>query len=103
MRKLSFLLLAVCLCIFLPTNASSGEVYETSVEILTVAGKIAFISSFCNCLDGNIVAAQITSTNSAVLVDNLIFTKTDSHWESNQSSRNQFAVNAYACLRLNIS
>ena len=95
MRKLSFLLLAFCLAIFFPTNASAWDVCETSVETLDVAGEISFTSSFCNCLDGDIITIQITPTNPAVVIDSVVFTKATPHWQTNQSWAEPGAITPY--------
>ena len=92
MRKLSFILMAICVGIFAPSNVHAWDVCESSVETLAVAGEISFTSSFCNCLDGNIITIQITPTNPAVVIDSVVFTKATPHWETNQSWAEQSAI-----------
>lgn len=92
MRKFFYLLMAMCLGIFLPTNASAWDMCETSVETLTVAGEITFTSSFCNCLDGDIITIQITPTDPAVVIDSVVFIKATPHKQTNQSWAEQVGI-----------
>jgi hypothetical protein len=102
MRKLFFLLLAMCLGIFLPSNASAWDVCEISAGTPTVALELSFTSSFCSCLDEDVITIQITPTNSAVVIDSVVFTKAIPHSETDQSRGKPLAVNAYDYLRINV-
>jgi hypothetical protein len=102
MRKVFFLLLAMCLGMFLPSNADAWDVCEISVGTPAVALELSFTSSFCICLDEDVITIQITPTNPAVVIDSVVFTKPIPHWETNQSRGKQLAVNAYDYLRINV-
>lgn len=92
MKKLSFLVLALCIGIFAPTNVHAWDVCETAVETLEVAGEVTFTSSFCNCLNNDIIIIQITPTDPTVAIDRVEFTKATPHWETNESWAEQIAV-----------
>lgn len=92
MRKFHFLLLAFCFAIFFPANAHAWEVCETSVETLEVAGEVTFTSSFCNCLDGDIIIIEITPEDPGVVMDSVVFTKATPHWQTNESWAEQGGV-----------
>jgi hypothetical protein len=92
MRKVFFLLLAMCLGMFLPSNADAWDVCEISVGTPAVALELSFTSSFCICLDEDVITIQITPTNPAVVIDSVVFTKATPHWETNQSWAEQSAI-----------
>jgi hypothetical protein len=95
MRKFFLLLLAFSLIILLPANADAWDVCETSVETLAVAGEVTFTSSFCNCLDGDMITIEITPTDPGVLIDSVVFTKATPHWETNESWAEEVGVTPY--------
>ena len=95
MKKLSFLVLALCIGIFTPTKVYAWDVCETEVETLDVAGEISFTSSFCNRLDGEIITLEITPTNLVGIVDSVIFTKALPHLKTSESWAESFAVTSY--------
>ena len=95
MRKFYFLALIFCLAIFVPSNTEAWEMCETSVETLEVAGEVTFTSSFCNCLDGDIITVEITPADPAVTIDRIEFTKATPHWKTNESWAEQTAVTPY--------
>lgn len=95
MRKFHFLALIFCLAIFVPSNVQAWEMCETSVETLDVAGEVTFTSSFCNCLDGDMITIEITPADPAVIIDRVEFTKATPHWQTNESWAEQTAVTPY--------
>ena len=95
MRRFYLLLFAFSLIILFPGNTDAWEVCETSVETLDVAGEVTFTSSFCNCLDGDIITIEMTPTDPGVTIDSVVFTKATPHWQTNQSWAEEFAVTPY--------
>lgn len=74
-RKPFFLLVALCVGIFAPTNAQAWDVCETAVETLEVAGEVTFTSSFCNCQNDDIITIEITPDDPSVTIDRVEFIK----------------------------
>lgn len=95
MRRFSLLLLAFSLIILFPSNADAWDVCETAVETLEVAGEVTFTSSFCNCLDGDMIIIEITPTDPAVIIDSVIFTKATPHWQTSESWAEEVGVTSY--------
>ncbi len=96
MKKLSFLVLALCVGIFSPVTAHAWDVCETEVETLDVAGEVTFTSSFCDCVDADIITIQIIPADPAVVIDRVEFKKATPHWQTNESWAAQTAVDPYA-------
>jgi len=94
MKKLPLLFLTFFLTFAFVGNANAWDACETSVETLEVAGVVTFTSSFCNCLDGDVITIQITPDDPSVTVDRVEFTKATPHWQSNESWAEQVAVTA---------
>jgi len=96
MRKFFYLLLAVCLPVLLPTSLYAWDMCETSVETLDVAGEVTFTSSFCNCVDGDVIAIEIWPADPGVTIDSVAFTKATPHWKGNESWAEQGGVTFFA-------
>jgi hypothetical protein len=96
MRKFFYLLLAVCLPVLLPTSLYAWDMCETSVETLDVAGEVTFTSSFCNCVDGDVITIELWPADPGVTIDSVAFTKATPHWKSNESWAEQGGVTFYA-------
>jgi hypothetical protein len=92
MRMFYILALIFCLAIFYPSSTYAWDMCETSVETLDVAGEVTFTSSFCGCLDGDVIIIEITPTDPAVTIDRVEFTKATPHWQTNESWAEQAAV-----------
>ena len=96
MRKFCFLLLAVCLPIFLPTSLYAWDVCETSVENLDLAGEVTFTSSFCNCVDGDVITIGFWSANPEVTLDRVVFTGATPYWAIDRSWAEQSGIALYS-------
>lgn len=92
MKRLAFLCLAFLLSIAVSSSANAWEACETSVETLEVAGVVEFTSSFCDCVDGDVITIEITPADAAVTIDSVHFTKATPHWQTNQSYGEQVSV-----------
>lgn len=69
MRKLAFLLVALCVGIFAPTSVhAEGVICEWSTDTLDIAGEIEFTSRFCDCEDGDYITIEIIPTDSSVTI-----------------------------------
>jgi len=85
MKRLFFVLAALSLVFFLSGSTNAWEVCETSVETLEVAGEVQFTSSFCNCIDGDVITIQIIPTDPGVTIDSVHFSKATPDQETNES------------------
>jgi hypothetical protein len=92
MKKYLFLFAALFLSAFLSTNAFGWEVCETSTDTLDSAGVVTFTSSFCYCLDGDVITIEITPEDPSVVIDSVVFTKSTPHKATNDSWAEQLAV-----------
>jgi len=92
MKKYLFLFAVLFLSTFLSTNAFGWEVCETSTDTLDSAGVVTFTSSFCNCLDGDMITIQFTPEDPNVKIDSVVFTKSTPHKATNESWAEQVAV-----------
>ena len=85
MKKFFFVLAALSLVFFASGSANAWEVCKTSVETLEVAGEVEFTSSFCDCIDLDVITIEITPTDPTVTIDSVHFTKATPHWQTNES------------------
>ena len=92
MKKFFFVLAALSLVFFVSGSANAWDVCETSVETLEVAGEVEFTSSFCDCINGDVITIEITPTDPGVTIDSVHFTKATPHYQTNES----YAVEASA-------
>jgi hypothetical protein len=92
MRLFRYLMLVLCVAVFYPSATYAWDMCETSVETLDVAGEVTFTSSFCNCVDGDVINIQITPTDASVTIDYVEFKKATPHWQTNLSWAEQTAV-----------
>lgn len=95
MRLFRYLMLVLCVAVFFPSTTHAGEMCETSVETLYVAGEVTFTSSFCNCLDGETITIEITPADAGVTVDSVVFKKATPHWKTNESWAEQVGLTSY--------
>jgi hypothetical protein len=96
MRKCCFLLLALCLLILCPANLYAWSMCKTSVENLDAAGKVTYTSSFCNCVDGDVITIGFWSPNPEVTLDSVVFAGATPNWVANKSWAEQSGIAFYS-------
>jgi hypothetical protein len=95
MRMFCILALIFCLAVFLPSSTYAWEACETCTKTFPIAGEVSFTSSFCGCVDGDVITIQINPVDPAVVIDSVVFTKASPKWQTNQSWAEQVAVTPY--------
>jgi len=96
MRKFCFLLLVFCLPVLFPAGLYAWDMCKTSVENLGAAGKVTYTSSFCNCVDGDVITIGFWSPDPEVTLDSVAFAAATPNWVSNKSWAEQSGVAFYS-------
>lgn len=69
MKKLAFLIVALCVGVFAPSKVQAEAVVcERSTDTLDIAGEIEFTSRFCDCEDGDYITIEIIPTDGSVTI-----------------------------------
>jgi hypothetical protein len=95
MRMFCILALIFCLAVFLPSSTYAWETCETCTKTFPIAGVVSFTSSFCGCVDGDVITIQITPVDPTVVIQKVVFTKESPKRHTNQSWAEQVAVTPY--------
>ena len=85
MRKFCFLLLAFCLPMLFPASLHAWDMCKTSVENLDAAGKVTYTSSFCSCVDGDVITIGFWAPDPEVTLDSVVFAGATPNWVNNKT------------------
>ncbi len=96
MRKFWFLLLGLCLPVFLPSSLYAWNMCKMSEENLDAAGRVTYTSSFCNCVDGDVITIGFWSPDPEVTLDSVVFAGATPNWVNNKSWAEQSGIAPYS-------